>query len=190
MLRERFRIAADLHDIQGHTLHVVKLKTALAQRLLRADPDAAEVEIAQIQELLLETIGQSKSLAHGERNLTLAGELENARQLFEADNIDVSVRNGGTPTGIVETLSSLVLREATTNILRHAQANQVHITLTPASILITNDGLSTSVDPDLNGLAVLRKRINEADGHLIARIENDEFITEAEFPGTQERKSL
>lgn len=190
VLRERFRIAADLHDIQGHTLHVVKLKTALAQRLLRADPDAAEVEIAQIQELLLETIGQSKSLAHGERNLTLAGELENARQLFEADNIDVSVRNGGTPTGIVETLSSLVLREATTNILRHAQANQVHITLTPASILITNDGLSTSVDPDLNGLAVLRKRINEADGHLIARIENDEFITEAEFPGTQERKSL
>lgn len=83
-----------------------------------------------------------------------------------------------------------MLREATTNILRHAQANQVHITLTPASILITNDGLSTSVDPDLNGLAVLRKRINEADGHLIARIENDEFITEAEFPGTQERKSL
>ncbi|WP_051298053.1 sensor histidine kinase [Brevibacterium album] len=185
VLRERFRIAADLHDIQGHTLHVVKLKTALAQRLVRADPTAAEAEIAQVQELIAETIGQSRALAHGERPLTLAGELENARRLFEADDVEVRIRLAGRPAGTAEALCSLVLREATTNVLRHSQATRVHIVLSDTGLLIVNDGAEVRATPELSGLAGLRRRVEEAGGRLHVRVEEGDFLTEAAFPGTE-----
>ncbi|WP_444963723.1 sensor histidine kinase [Nocardiopsis sp. M1B1] len=180
--QERMRFASDLHDIQGHTLHVVKLKTALARRLVRADPDRAEEELGEIQSLVGDTITQTRELAHAQRRLNLSAELENAKNLFEAAEIDVRVdREAEVAPGAGELLGQ-VLRETTTNILRHAQAAQVRITLTETGITIVNDGAAEEPPARLRGLATLRERVADSGGELTVRHDGGRFTTAAEFP--------
>ena len=182
LVKERFRFATDLHDIQGHTLHVVKLKAALAERLIRADPDTAADELRQVRGLIAETITQTRSLAYGHRKLTLAGELENAKNLFEAAGIRVSVTHDGDgPGAALDEYASLVLREATTNILRHAQATHVGILLGTGGISITNDGAASGPIPELRGLADLQQRVATAGGTLTVKRASATFLTAAVF---------
>lgn len=181
LVKERFRFAADLHDIQGHTLHVVKLKAALAERLLRRDPATAEDELRQVQDLIAETIAQTRSIAYGQRKITVAGELENAKNLFEAAGIEVRVTSDGDPAPHVDEYVSLVLREATTNILRHAQATQVAVIVAPNGISISNDGASPGPRPELRGLAVLEQRVAEAGGTLDVVQTASSFLTAVTF---------
>ncbi|WP_333486336.1 sensor histidine kinase [Streptomonospora mangrovi] len=138
--QERIRFAGDLHDIQGHTLHVVKLKVALAEKLLRADVDRAEAELREVRALVGDTITQTKELAYAQRRLNLAAELENAKNLFEAAGIAVRVEHEAEAAPRAGELLGLVLRETTTNILRHAQARHVRITLSATGLVIVNDG--------------------------------------------------
>jgi two-component system sensor histidine kinase DesK len=180
--QERMRFASDLHDIQGHTLHVVKLKTALARKLVRADPDRAEEELGEIQALVGDTITQTRELAHAQRRLNLSAELENAKNLFEAADIDVRVdRHAEVAPGAGELLGQ-VLRETTTNILRHAQASRVRITLTETGITIVNDGAAEEPPSRLRGLATLRERVADSGGELTVHHDQDRFTTAAEFP--------
>ncbi|MGN9845222.1 sensor histidine kinase [Nonomuraea sp. H19] len=140
VIRERMRFASDLHDIQGHTLHVVKLKIALAQKLVRTDAERAEQELREIHALVSDTITQAKQLAYAQRRLNLSAELENAKNLFEAADINVRVEREGEVDARAGELLGQALRKTTTNILRHAQATQVRITLSESGISIVNDG--------------------------------------------------
>lgn len=189
LVTERFRFAADLHDIQGHTLHVVKLKAALAERLLRTDPASAEDELRQVQDLIAETIVQTRSIAYGQQKTTVAGELENAKNLFEAAGINVRITSDGDPAPTIDEYVSLVLRETTTNILRHAQATHVAIIVAPDGISISNDGIPTGPLPELRGLAVLDQRITGAGGALEVLKTTNQFVTAVTFdlPNHQER---
>ncbi|MEZ5086778.1 MAG: histidine kinase [Tessaracoccus sp.] len=189
LIKERFRFAADLHDIQGHTLHVVKLKAALAERLLRTDPATAESELRQAQDLIAETIAQTRSIAYGQRKITVAGELENAKNLFEAAGIEVRVISDGDPAPHVDEFVSLVLREATTNILRHAQATWVEVVVAPTGISIRNDGAEPGRRPQLRGLAVLQQRIQEAGGALAVVKNDDSFLTAVTFDFETDREN-
>lgn len=182
LYKEKFRFAADLHDIQGHTLHVIKMKAALAQRLLRDEPLAADEELDEIRGLLTDTIAQAKSLAYGDRYLTLQGELENAKNLLEAAGATVSVRHSShmLPNNYEE-LASLVLRETTTNILRHSQAKEVRVFLDSQRVTIANDGLSDDFTK-LRGLEALQRRATEAGASLTASRSGSHFITELKFP--------
>ena len=92
LLRERSRIAADLHDIQGHTLHVIKLKAAVAARVQQSDPARTAEELAAIQELVAESIDQGRRLVASAQRLSFAHELTNAIGLFEAAGIEVTRR--------------------------------------------------------------------------------------------------
>ena len=85
--KERFRFASDLHDIQGHTLHVIRLKTQLAQKLIDRDPAAARAHLAEADELIAETLANTRSLAFGERQVSLPSELANAGELLTAAGI-------------------------------------------------------------------------------------------------------
>ena len=171
--QERIRFAGDLHDIQGHTLHVVKLKTVLAQKLVHSDAGRAEEELREIHALVADTISQTKDLAHAQRRLNLSAELENAKNLFEAAGIDVDARTAE--------LLGQVLRETTTNILRHAQATRVRITLNGAGIDITNDGARDGQLPELSGLSALRDRVAGAGGELLVEQDGGRFRTAAMF---------
>lgn len=185
LMKERVRFASDLHDIQGHTLHVVKLKTALAQKLVGEDPSRVDKELRQVQELISETISQTNKLAYGNRRLTLSAEIENAKNLFEAAGIRVNVNQVEKIRDEFEEPMSLVLREATTNILRHAEARSVGIVLNRASIAITNDGCAPGPAPQLRGLAALRTRVRERGGEMEIAKCGRSFVTAATFPGTE-----
>ncbi|MFK5688145.1 sensor histidine kinase [Ornithinimicrobium sp. LYQ92] len=188
VIRERMRFASDLHDIQGHTLHVVKLKIALAQKLVHrdggagADLDRVEQELREMYALVGDTIAQSKEVAYGQRRLNLAAELENAVNLFRAAGIQVRVeRRSDVGPRHVELLGQ-VLRETTTNILRHAQAALVRIELDERSITVVNDGATEEELPALRGLATLRRRVAEDGGELHVELADGRFRTAAAFP--------
>ncbi|GAB3221364.1 sensor histidine kinase [Mycolicibacterium hippocampi] len=182
VIRERMRFASDLHDIQGHTLHVVKLKIALAQRLIHSDTARAEQELREVYELIGDTIAHTKDLAYGQRRLNLTAELENARNLLEATGIHVRVDRQNEVSECANELLGQVLRETTTNILRHSQASLVRIELSDHSITVINDGAGDDALPELRGLATLADRVSDGGGELSVELENHRFLTAATFP--------
>ncbi|MCT2592892.1 histidine kinase [Streptomyces sp. N2-109] len=188
VIGERIRFASDLHDIQGHTLHVVKLKITLAEKLLRSDTGRVEEELREVHALVSDTITQTKELAYAQRRLNLSAELENAKNLFEAAGIRVRVNREADVEESVNGLLGQVLRETTTNILRHAQATRVRITLSRSGISIVNDGAREAPLPGLSGLATLKERVGDNGGELTVEQENGRFLTAAAFPSLRSEK--
>lgn len=146
--RERERIARDMHDILGHSLTVVSVKAELAARLLRTGsaeltPEArrAADEIAEVQALARSALADMRGMVAGERQVTLAGELAAARSAFDAAGIDADLP--GAVDEIAEgrrDVFAWALREGTTNVLRHAAARHVVVTLTPDALVVDDDG--------------------------------------------------
>ncbi|WP_206669272.1 histidine kinase [Streptomyces sp. IB2014 016-6] len=182
VMRGRMRFASDLHDIQGHTLHVVKLKVALAQKLVHRDPGWAEQELHEIHSLVSDTISQTKELVYAQRRLNLPAELENAKNLFEAAGIEVHIRRDSDVDSRAGELLGQVLCETTTNILRHAEARGVRITLSESDITIVNDGVPDEPLPELSSLPVLEQRVADNGGKVTADQKNGYFMTAADFP--------
>jgi two-component system sensor histidine kinase DesK len=183
ILRERMRFASDLHDIQGHTLHVVNLKVALAEELVRRDPERAVAELREVYAQVEQTIRGTRDLAHAQRRLNLRAELENARNLLEAAGASVRIsRRGEAGEGRGELLGQVV-REATTNILRHAQATRVAITLDGTGVEIVNDGAADGELPTLRGLETLRERLAAEGGALAVEQTGGEFRIAARLGG-------
>jgi two-component system sensor histidine kinase DesK len=179
LARERVRFAGDLHDIQGHSLHVIKLKAALAGRLVRADPRQAEVELGEIRRLADETITETRALAYAGYDLNLAAEVENAKRLCEAAGITVDARLEDAHGASPHPLLAQVLREATTNLLRHARPTLVTIAASPGSVEVANDGVIGTADSPLRGLARLRERVEDAGGVLRIERSPGRFVVDA-----------
>ncbi|MEV6752958.1 histidine kinase [Streptomyces sp. NPDC051214] len=182
VIRERVRFASDLHDIQGHTLHVVKLKITLAEKLLHSDIARVQEELREVHALVSDTLTQTKELAYAQRRLNLSVELENAKNLFEAAGIRVRVNREADVDERVNGLLGQVLRETTTNILRHADATRVRITLSASGITIVNDGAPEGPLPKLGGLATLKERVGDDGGELTVEQKDGRFVTAAAFP--------
>ncbi|MGJ9426055.1 histidine kinase [Nesterenkonia halotolerans] len=182
IMRERMRFASDLHDIQGHTLHVVNLKIALAEELVTRDPERAVTELREVYTQVEETIRETKNLAYARRRLNLRAELENARNLFEAAGVSVRITRHGEVTDGHSELLGQVLRETTTNILRHADSGHVTITISETGIEIINDGADPGPLPALNGLETLRARVANEGGALTVAQAEGEFSTSVHFP--------
>jgi two-component system sensor histidine kinase DesK len=182
VVRERMRFASDLHDIQGHTLHVVKLKIALAQRLVTRDPGRAEQELRETYDLVGETITQARELAYGQRRLNLSAEIENARNLFEAAAIHVRVDRPPNLDEPADDLLGQVLRETTTNVLRHSRATLVHVSVTEHGLTVVNDGVADDEPPTLRGLAALARRVSDDGGELTAEVADGRFRTSVTLP--------
>ncbi len=178
--QERFRFAADLHDIQGHTLHVIRLTIQLARRLMDTNPELAREHLLEAETLIGQTLASTRDLAFGEREVALAAEVANAQALFVAAGIRCDVIGDPGATAADELLG-LAMRETTTNILRHAQATHVRVEITPSQLTITNDGSPEQRRP-LSGLARLGERFESAGGSLSTRSAGDTFVTEASAP--------
>ncbi|WP_423919505.1 sensor histidine kinase [Frigoribacterium sp. 2-23] len=178
VLRERYRFSSDLHDIQGHTLYVSRLQLQLAGKMLDRDIDAARAHVAEAEQLIAQTIAETRRLAYGERTVTLAGELANSTALIEAAGIELRV-DGVAPAGHpLDALFGHLVREATTNLLRHAEARRVVVELSAGGVAVVNDGAGANVRP-LRGLARLAERFRDAGGVLTTRHDGGEFRTEA-----------
>lgn len=175
--QERVRFAGDLHDIQGHSLHVITLKAALARKVLHRDPAQAESELRDIGRLAGETIAQTRALAYARHTLSMSAEVENARRLGVAAGIvvDVHLDHDGVAA---DPLLAQVLREATTNLLRHARPTRVEIRATATSVTIVNDGVERAGGP-LRGLARLRERLEAVGGTLEVERSDGSFAVHA-----------
>ena len=173
VLDERERVARDIHDVLGHTLTAIALKSELAERLVDKDSAAAKREIALITQLSREGIADVRSTVLGLRVRQLGAELEQARTVAREAGIELTVCGDATDVDPqYRTLFAWGLREAMTNIVRHSHAKKAVITIHPRSIDIEDDGVGFSGTSG-NGLRGLRERVEGAGGTLTLTGGND-----------------
>jgi two-component system sensor histidine kinase DesK len=174
---ERERIARDLHDVLGHTLSVIVLKAELAGRLLShptaADPLRAAAEIADVERTARTALADVREAIGGYRSQGLAAEIEAAQRVLDAANVHLIVdTESATSAGLSaaeETVLALALREAVTNIVRHAQATNCHlrfITRNGRRRLVIEDNGHHTATREGNGLRGMRERVESLGGHL------------------------
>ena len=165
---ERNRIARDLHDILGHSLTVITVKAELAGRLLEGGAPAERVrqEIADLERLSRDALGDVRRTAAGFRELTLPGELARARLALDAAGITAVLPNSTdeVDSGLREVFAWAV-REGVTNVVRHSAASECTVRLGRTSVSILDDGRgvpsgsdSVGRSDDGTGLAGLRER--------------------------------
>lgn len=174
---ERERIARDLHDVLGHTLSVIVLKAELAGRLInRQDPNdhaRAASEIADVERITRTALAEVREAIGGYRTRGLGAEIEAARLTLDAAGVTLIFDSTATSTANLsapeEIALSLALREAITNIVRHACATTCRLSFATADnqrrLVIEDDG-QHAVSREGNGLRGMRERIESLGGHL------------------------
>ncbi len=169
-LAERERIGRDLHDLLGHTLSVVALKSELARKLIDRDLDAARSEIGEVERVARDALAQVRNAVSGIRSTALSAELVAATALLEAQGVKVKceTENVKLPHDR-ETALALSLREAATNIRRHSGASGVTIRVRKESaavvVEVVDDGRGGRIVPG-NGLNGMRERLGSVGGTL------------------------
>ncbi|MGH8025968.1 MAG: sensor histidine kinase [Pseudoxanthomonas sp.] len=169
-LAERERIGRDLHDLLGHTLSLVALKSNLASRLIGHDPEAARKEMDDVSGVARDALAQVRRAVSGIRAAGLAAELASARLLLESDGVRFSYEVSEVALSAEqETVLALAVREAVTNIQRHARAEGASVSLhsvdQQVSLRIQDDGRGGAIVPG-NGLCGMRERIESLGGRL------------------------
>jgi len=173
---ERLRIARDLHDLLGHTLSLVALKSELAQRLSESDPRGAAREIADVESVARKALAEVREAVTGYRRQGLEVELDGARSTLAAAGVEAVVRASAEPLPpAVDELFAWAVREAVTNVVRHAGAKRCEIATDRARgsfrLRVVDDGAgaaagAASRDAGGSGLAGLAERAAEAGGSL------------------------
>ncbi|MEO5761949.1 MAG: sensor histidine kinase [Vicinamibacteria bacterium] len=170
-IAERERIARDLHDVLGHTLSVIALKSELASKLIDRDPGRAAQEIREVNDVARDALAQVRSAVTGYRASGLSAEFAAMRKAFDTAGVRLLVEAETLvlpPTH--ENALALVLREASTNVLRHARATKCRVRLghrdNLALLEIVDDGRGGD-SHEGNGLAGMRERIAALGGSLV-----------------------
>ncbi|WP_266169893.1 sensor histidine kinase [Dyella subtropica] len=167
---ERERIGRDLHDLLGHTLSLITLKLELSRKLFDRDTEAARREVAEAEKVARHALAEVRSAVTGIRATDIAAEMASARLLLESSGVhlDYAPPPSGLPLDIERGLS-LIMREAVTNIARHAQASRARIELGRDGhvlrLCISDDGRGGIVE-DGNGLCGMRERVRAIGGNL------------------------
>lgn len=167
---ERQRIARDLHDLLGHTLSVVTLKADLASRLFDADPGRARAELAEIQSISRTALAEVREAVAGLRDRSLDDAANEARRRLEAAGLAVSLQLEPVRLSPQQsTALAMVVREAATNILRHAGAGTAAIRLSRSGdmirLIVGDDGVGGARLGD-GGLGGLSARLQALSGEL------------------------
>lgn len=168
---ERERIGRDLHDLLGHTLSLITLKLELSRKLFDRDPDTARRELADAEKVARHALAEVRSAVTGIRATDFVAELASAHLLLESSGVMLEYDDHlpQMPDDIERTLA-LVLREAVTNVARHAQARHVGVDLAVIDevvhLRISDDGRG-GVREYGNGLAGMRERVRGLNGRLL-----------------------
>lgn len=169
---ERERIARDLHDVLGHTLSLIVLKAELAGRLIDLDPQRAAREIGEVEDTARNALAEVRETIGGYRARGLPSELEHARSTLQAAGVSLSVESSVPQLPVTEeTVLCLAVREAVTNIVRHACARHCTVRFTTNvdgrhTLVIADDG-PNPVIREGNGLRGMRERIQSLGGDLL-----------------------
>ena len=167
---ERERIGRDLHDLLGHTLSVVAIKSELAGKLLDRDPVAARAQIREVEDVARQALAQVREAVAGIRAAGFQAELAAARLALLSADVRLDQRLAPLEIdGALGTVLAMSLREAVTNVLRHAAAQRVEVELGEEGghlrLLIADDGRG-GIESHGNGLAGMRERLQALGGTL------------------------
>ncbi|HEY6285842.1 MAG TPA: sensor histidine kinase [Ktedonobacteraceae bacterium] len=200
---ERLRIARDLHDLLGHNLSLITLKSELAGRLISVAPERAATEIGDIEHVARTTLQEVRDAVSAYRQPTLKSELQAAQEILTAAGI--AYRYDGDedmiddlPTPVEATLSWAV-REGVTNVIRHSRAHQCTIRVTrdtqEISIEVIDDGRGASSvnisDNEGNGLRGLAERVEKLGGRCQTSPRVGEgFLLAVSVPLTQQVRDV
>jgi two-component system, NarL family, sensor histidine kinase DesK len=168
---ERERIARDLHDVLGHTLSVITLKSELAGKLVDRDPQRAGKEIREVEQISRQALSDVRDAIRGYRSQGLVAELAQAKTTLETAGLTVQCDAATTVKlpAVQESVLSLAVREAVTNVVRHAQARTCRMRLEQQNgscrLEIQDDGRGSS-NGEGNGLRGMRERVEMLGGTL------------------------
>jgi two-component system, NarL family, sensor histidine kinase DesK len=165
VLAERERFARDLHDILGHSLTVIAVKSELAGKLLDRDPARARAEIADVERLAREALADVRSTVGNYREVSLVAELASARSALQAAGIEPDL-----PTAVEEVPGRLrevfgyVVREGVTNVVRHSGADHCVVRVAADGVEVIDDGRAAQGSALVvgHGIEGLRHRAEQA----------------------------
>jgi two-component system sensor histidine kinase DesK len=186
---ERLRFSRDLHDVVGRALSAIALKSELGAELARRGQPGAVDEMLEVRALAQESLREVRAVVAGYRAVDLAAELDGARSVLRAAGVSTRVLGEGTslPPPVQEALA-WVVREAVTNVVRHARASTCTIDLDVlpggvARLRVVNDGAAAAAGPDTgSGLIGLRERLGAVGGELVTSHERGTFTLTATVP--------
>src|SRR5215203_840300 len=171
---ERLRFARDLHDLLGHSLSLITLKSELAGRLLPAAPEKAATEVHDIEGVARQALREVREAVAGYRRPTLDEELAGASEMLEAAGIACRIDNeAGVLPNAVGAVLAWAVREGTTNVIRHSRAGHCRIVLARDGeeiyAEITDDGQGSqrgAEDASGSGLSGLTERVATFAGRV------------------------
>lgn len=141
VVEERARFSRDMHDVLGHSLTVVTVKSELARRLIPVDAARAEEELADIERLTRSALADLRAAVAGYREMSLSTELAAAQAGLAAADIQAHLpRNGEEVAPDLSELFGWVLREGVTNVIRHSGSRNCWVTVAPDELRIEDDG--------------------------------------------------
>ena len=169
---ERLRFARDLHDLLGHSLSVIALKSELAGRLIKTTPGLAANEVDDIEQVARDALREVRDAVAGYRQPSLSAELAGAREALTAAGIELRAEGEHMPLPpAVEAVLAWAVREGVTNVMRHSQAKRCTIRIFKkdgsAAVEVVDDGRGGTPEPG-SGLHGLRERVLERGGTLTA----------------------
>jgi two-component system sensor histidine kinase DesK len=180
VMEERLRMARDLHDLLGHNLSLITLKSELAGRLIETAPAGAVAEIQEVERVARQTLREVREAVAGYRQPALHSELDGARQLLDAAGIACTLEHTieALPPA-TDAVLAWAVREAVTNVVRHSHARRCNIRVTGADGMVQaeviNDGYRDSGQEGEgvrrrtgSGLTGLAERVTAHGGHLEA----------------------
>jgi two-component system sensor histidine kinase DesK len=174
---ERLRFARDLHDLLGHSLSLIALKSELAGRLVEVNPERAQAEIHDIEQVTREALREVREAVTGYRQPDLNAELSGAQAALEAAGIECRIDNSFTTTDAsIEAALGWAVREGVTNVIRHSGASSCRIALREsggsAGLTISDNGMSEAEVQRSGragtGIAGLTERIAALGGSVTA----------------------
>lgn len=191
--QERLRVATDVHDLQGHHLQVIALQLELAERLMERDPEAGMEQLRRARGSVDEARQGTRDIATRFRAVPLADEIANAVDLLRAAGAAAEASVDADADLAPASVLGPVIRETTTNVLRHGGGRRARLTLERVSgawrYEIANDpgatsaaGDATPESSDGSGLAGIARRVEDAGGTVEVRRDAHEFAVIATVP--------
>ncbi|HXV74930.1 MAG TPA: sensor histidine kinase [Candidatus Polarisedimenticolaceae bacterium] len=167
---ERERIARDLHDLLGHSLSVITLKSELAGKLIDRDPERARREITEIEQISRGAMAEVRKVVTGFRARQLGVELTHARLALASADVDLEVESSPYDLSPAqESVLALALREAVTNVVRHAGATRCTVRMRQERgefrLVVQDDGRGGNASPG-SGLRGMAERVEALGGTL------------------------